>query len=306
MNKLPLVYHPTYSPPFDPKHRFPMEKFTLLFEQIKGTGLLELCDLYEPEPADPKTIGLAHCVDYIQDYRNNALSAKAIRRIGLPWTEAGMKRTFRAVGGSLLTTRLAIEHGLAAHLAGGTHHAHFNEGSGFCIFNDLVICAHFALTFPEIQSVMIIDVDVHQGDGTARMTAENPNITTVSFHCKQNFPARKATSDYDIEIEHGTADEDYLVALKSHVPYLLALHQPDFVIYDAGADVHEEDVLGLLNLTDEGIKQRDTFVLTECAERNIPVSCVIGGGYMKNRQRLAQVHSIVHQSAFNVWQEYFA
>ncbi|EAR08724.1 histone deacetylase [Reinekea blandensis] len=303
--KLPLIYHPGYSPEFDANHRFPMEKFARLYDRLENIGLLRHCELFRPEPANEATIRLAHHPDYVTGYRDNQLSAKAMRRIGLPWSEGVMRRTFLAVGGSLLSTELALERGLAAHLAGGTHHAHYQEGSGFCIFNDLAICARHALTKPGIDRVLIIDTDVHQGDGTARILDNDPDILTVSFHCRQNFPARKAHSNWDFELDHQSGDQTYLNLVHRHIPYLLDITEPDLVLYDAGADVHQDDALGLLNLTDDGIYQRDVFILSECAYRNIPVSCVIGGGYMKDRKRLAEVHSIIHQAAFDVWREYY-
>ena len=304
--KLPLVFHPAYSPAFDSSHRFPMEKFQLLHDYLDDIGLIKQCDMFEPTPADNLQVGMAHDPNYINAYRENTLSEKAMRRIGLPWSEGVKNRTFLAVGGSILTTELALERGLAAHLAGGTHHAHYDEGSGFCIFNDLAICAKLALTKPDIHRVLILDVDVHQGDGTARIFQNQPDVVTVSVHCKQNFPARKAQSDFDIEIQHTAGDDEYLATLKQHVPYLLDVMRPDFVIYDAGADTHENDALGLLNLTSEGHFERDSFVISECVERGIPVSCVIGGGYQKDRRKLAEVHGIVHRAALNVWQSHFA
>lgn len=303
--KLPLIYHPGYSPDFDPNHRFPMEKFARLHTRLEQVGLLARCELFQPTPASDEQVALAHDPEYVQHYRENRLSAKAMRRIGLPWSEGVMHRTFLAVGGSLLSTELALQRGLAAHLAGGTHHAHYAEGSGFCIFNDLAICARYALQQPQVERVLIIDTDVHQGDGTARILEGDPQVITASFHCRQNFPARKAQSDWDFELEHQCDDRTYLKLIERQIPYLLDIIEPDFVLYDAGADVHKDDALGLLNLTDDGMYQRDAFVLSECAHRNIPVSCVIGGGYMKDRVRLAEVHSIIHQAAYEVWQEYY-
>ncbi|MDX1340837.1 MAG: histone deacetylase [Reinekea sp.] len=304
--KLPLIYHRDYSPAFDPAHRFPMEKFHLLHQHLYDIGLTKQCELFTPTLINDSLLELAHDKDYIERFKTNLLTNKEIRRIGLPWSEALVRRTRLAVGGSVLSMELALERGLSAHLAGGTHHAHRDFGSGFCIFNDLAVCALHALRRDDVERVMIIDLDVHQGDGTANILANEPNAITVSFHCKQNFPARKASSDYDIEIDRHTGDEHYLQLLKSHIPYLLELHQPDLVLYDAGSDPYEHDALGLLNISAEGLEKRDYFVLTECVQRRIPVSCVIGGGYMKDRQHLARIHSIVHQTAAKVWQECFA
>ena len=303
--KMPIVFHAGYSPHFNDDHRFPMAKFKLLYNHLQKIGVVDACELFTPIAATIEQVAMAHCKSYINAYRENTLTPAELKKIGLPWTKGVMERTFLAVGGSILCTDLAIERGIAAHLAGGTHHAHFDFGSGFCIFNDLVICARHALKKPGLDRVMIIDVDVHQGDGTARLLADEPNVVTVSIHCQQNFPTTKATSDHDIELDKKTDDKAYLKCIKTQIPYLLDIYQPDFVLYDAGVDPHKDDLLGLLCLSSEGIYQRDKFIINECAERKIPVSCVIGGGYMKDQHELAKVHSLVHQAALAVWQDHY-
>ena len=190
-----------------------------------------------------------------------------------------------------------MQHGIACHLAGGTHHAHYDHASGFCIFNDLAVIALHLLESGKAGRVLIFDCDVHQGDGTARILDGIADAVTVSLHCEQNFPTRKAHSDWDIALPKGMGDHDYLKVVNDSLGYLLALYQPDIVLYDAGVDVHRNDALGYLNLSDAGIAARDEAVFDHCLSRDIPVLGVIGGGYDKDRAALARRHGILHHSA---------
>ena len=298
---LPLVYHDDYSPPFPPEHRFPMEKFRLLYQHLVASGIATDATLHRPALCPPEVLALAHCPDYIARSLQGELAREDQRRLGLPWSEALARRTVRAVGGSLLAAELALEHGLACHLAGGTHHAHYDFPSGFCIFNDLAVISRYLLEAGRIGRVLIFDCDVHQGDGTARILADTPEAITVSLHCEKNFPARKAESDWDIPLPMGLADDGYLQVVDDALNYLLPLYQPDLVIYDAGVDVHKDDALGYLQLTDAGLARRDEAVMRHCLGRDIPVVGVIGGGYDKDRAALARRHGILHHSAARVW-----
>ena len=298
---LPLVYHDDYSPPFPPEHRFPMEKFRLLYQHLVASGIATDATLHRPALCPPEVLALAHCPDYNARYLQGELAREDQRRLGLPWSEALARRTVRAVGGSLLAAELALEHGLACHLAGGTHHAHYDFPSGFCIFNDLAVISRYLLEAGRVGRVLIFDCDVHQGDGTARILADTPEAITVSLHCEKNFPARKAESDWDIPLPMGLADDGYLQVVDDALNYLLPLYQPDLVIYDAGVDVHKDDALGYLQLTDAGLARRDEAVMRHCLGRDIPVVGVIGGGYDKDRAALARRHGILHHSAARVW-----
>jgi len=300
---LPLVYHDEYSPPFPDGHRFPMEKFRLLRDHLVASGLTCDAELRRPEPCPAEILALAHDPAYIERYCSGALSREELRRLGLPWTPALARRTLLAVGGSLLAAELALEHGLACHLAGGTHHAHYDHPSGFCIFNDLAVIARYLLASGRVGRVLVFDCDVHQGDGTARILEDTPDAITVSLHCEQNFPARKAKSDWDIGLPRGMGDADYLKVVDDALNYLLPLYQPDIVLYDAGVDVHKDDALGYLQLSDAGLAARDTAVLRHCLEREIPVLGVIGGGYDPDRAALARRHGILHHSAARLWRE---
>lgn len=300
---LPLVYHDEYSPPFPDGHRFPMEKFRLLRDHLVASGLTSDAELRRPEPCPAEILALAHDPAYIERYCSGALSREELRRLGLPWTPALARRTLLAVGGSLLAAELALEHGLACHLAGGTHHAHYDHPSGFCIFNDLAVIARYLLASGRVGRVLVFDCDVHQGDGTAHILEDTPDAITVSLHCEQNFPARKARSDWDIGLPRGMGDADYLKVVDDALNYLLPLYQPDIVLYDAGVDVHRDDTLGYLELSDAGLAARDTAVLRHCLEREIPVLGVIGGGYDPDRAALARRHGILHHSAARLWRE---
>ncbi len=301
---LPLVFHDDYSPPLPPGHRFPMEKFRLLRDHLVACGMTTDQALLHPELCSPEHLALAHDRAYVERYCTGDMSREELQRLGLPWSPPLARRTVRAVGGSLLAAELALEHGLACHLAGGTHHAHFDHASGFCIFNDLAIMALSLLASGRVGRVLIFDCDVHQGDGTARILEQVPDAVTVSLHCEKNFPARKARSDWDIGLAPGLGDADYLKVVDDTLNYLLPLYQPDLVIYDAGVDVHRDDALGLLNLTDEGLAMRDSAVIEHCLGRDIPVVGVIGGGYDKDRALLARRHAQLHLSAAEAWQRY--
>ncbi|MBD1553516.1 histone deacetylase [Pseudomonas typographi] len=299
---LPLIYHEDYSPDFPPEHRFPMDKFRLLHDHLVDSNVVRSADLLRPALCPPAILALAHAPDYIERYLAGELSRDDQRRLGLPWSEAVARRTVRAVGGSILAAEQALQHGMACHLAGGTHHAHYDHPAGFCIFNDLAVISRYFLECGRVGRVLIFDCDVHQGDGTARILEDTPDAITVSLHCESNFPARKANSDWDIALPRGMGDVAYLQVVEQALDYLLPLYQPDLVLYDAGVDVHQDDALGYLKLTDAGVAARDETVLRRCLVRGIPIMAVIGGGYSKDRQALARRHGILHHTAKKVWE----
>lgn len=298
---LPLIYHEDYSPPFPAGHRFPMAKFRLLKEQLLASGITCEEQLLRPAICPPEILAHAHCPAYIERFMNGTLSREEQRRLGLPWSEALARRTVRAVGGSLLAAEQALEHGIACHLAGGTHHAHYDFPSGFCVFNDAAIVSRYLLSSQRVAQVLIVDCDVHQGDGTARLLADTPQAFTLSLHCAKNFPARKAQSDWDIELPNGMGDDEYLRILGNALDVLLPRLQPDLVLYIAGVDVHADDALGYLQLSDAGIAARDRLVLECCLERDIPVTGLLGGGYDPDPARVAARHALLHNSAAELW-----
>lgn len=281
-----------------------MPKFKLLRDLLVKDGIIHEQQIYQPGQPPQEWIGLVHESAYIAAYCQGHMDEKSQRRIGLPWSDGLVKRTCTAVGGTILTAKLALSYGLACNTAGGTHHAFPSYGSGFCIFNDMAIAVRLLQSQQLVKKVLIVDLDVHQGDGTAWIFKDDASVFTFSMHCDANFPGRKQTSDLDIPLAAGTGDSIYLRKLSAHLPGLLAQIKPDLVIYDAGADPHRDDRLGKLALTDTGLYQRDRFVLESCARQRYPVACVIGGGYGKDMNALIYRHSYLHRAAREVYQRY--
>ncbi|GBO55129.1 deacetylases, including yeast histone deacetylase and acetoin utilization protein [Pseudanabaena sp. lw0831] len=301
---LPLIYHPNYVAPIANTNRFPMEKFRLLYEMLIVDGVARPEQFFTPELPDLDEIALVHDREYVDAYWTGNLDHKAQRRIGLPWSPELAYRTRIAVGGTLLTARLALAHGLACNTAGGTHHAFPSYGSGFCIFNDLAIASRVLLKEGKVKKILIVDLDVHQGDGTALIFQDEPNVFTFSMHCQINFPSIKQISDRDVPLREGMEDDEYLRTLAAYLPDLLTEFQPDLVLYDAGVDPHIGDRLGKLALTDAGIFRRDMQVLSTCVSQGFPVGCVIGGGYCEDMRSLVYRHSLLHRVASDVYRQY--
>lgn len=298
---IPLITHPLYSYDFPGKHRFPMEKFGLLADYCVKQGWLRTENRFRPGKAKLELLQLAHSPDYLHRFIHNLQSPKEQRRMGLPWSEGLQRRTLISPNGTFLTAQLALKHGIACHLAGGTHHAHYDFASGFCILNDLAITAKALLAQQKVNKVLIFDCDVHQGDGTARILENEPQAISCSIHCEKNFPARKARSDYDIELSANMTDDEYLAIVKTTLENIIAKESPDFIIYDAGVDIYSKDPLGLLDVSEQGIYERDIIVLRLCKSHGIPVATVIGGGYDDDRIALGLRHSLVVEAAFAVF-----
>ncbi|MDJ0531618.1 MAG: histone deacetylase [Xenococcaceae cyanobacterium MO_207.B15] len=295
-----IVYHEDYVAPLPDNHRFPMAKFALLRDLLLKDGIVKPKDIYTPELPSPEDIGLVHNSDYIKGYCEGTLEYRVQRRIGLPWSEALARRTCIAVGGTILTAQLALQQGCACNTAGGTHHAFPNYGSGFCIFNDIAIACKVLLEKGLVKKILIVDLDVHQGDGTAYIFQDDSRVFTFSMHCEANFPGKKQQSDFDIPLPVGMDDDGYLQILAKHLPDLLSQVKPDLVFYDAGIDTHVGDRLGKLSLTDWGIYRRERMVLSTCLAAGYPVATVIGGGYSKNMSSLVYLHSLLYRAAKEV------
>jgi acetoin utilization deacetylase AcuC-like enzyme len=301
---LPIVYHPDYVSPLPAGHRFPMPKFGLLYETLIANDIAHPCQFHAPVLPPQEWIQLVHTPDYVEAYYRGTLEPKAQRRIGLPWSSALVNRTCIAVGGTILTAQLALETGLACNTAGGTHHAFPSYGSGFCIFNDLAIAARVLLELQQVQSILIVDLDVHQGDGTAFIFQNEPRVFTFSMHCEVNFPGTKQISNVDVPLPEGMEDDEYLQTLSTYLPDLLIEVKPDLVLYDAGVDVHISDRLGKLALSDRGIFCREMQVLQTCVSQGYPVACVIGGGYGDDMNALVYRHSLIHRVASDIFRQY--
>jgi len=296
-----LVSHPDYDIPLPDGHRFPATKFSRLFSRLNADGIAGQFVPLQPEPVNPMALSLTQDAGYIDAIANGTLDRESQRVLGLIWSQVLANRSFLAVNGTLLAARQALSHGMACHAAGGTHHAHHAHGAGFCVFNDLAYTAARLCADGAVQRVLILDCDVHQGDGTARILEQHPDIFTCSVHCRANYPARKATSDLDVEIDKGADDSGYLAILEDTLARLdLLCPDPDLVLYDAGVDIHEGDRLGLLNVTYDGIRARDLMVLQHFRGRSVPVATVIGGGYGTDLDEVAYRHSLVFHAALSV------
>lgn len=301
---LPIVYHPHYVAPLPPGHRFPMAKFQRLYEQLLADGVAHLQQFHEPELPPLDWIEQVHTPEYVRDYCEGTLDPRAQRRIGLPWSPALVNRTCIAVSGTILTANLALKQGLACNTAGGTHHAFPSYGSGFCIFNDMAIAAKLLLDQRRVEKILIVDLDVHQGDGTAFIFQDDPRVFTFSMHCEVNFPGTKQSSDLDVPLPVGMEDDAYLQTLANYLPDLLSEVKPDLVFYDAGVDVHVGDRLGKLALSDRGLLCREMQVLSTCLSQGHAVACVIGGGYADDFDALVYRHSVLHRAASEVYRQY--
>ncbi|MBD3275133.1 MAG: histone deacetylase [Candidatus Marinimicrobia bacterium] len=300
---LPVVYHTNYVTPLPPEHRFPMPKFGVIYDIIRRDGFRDAVQFFEPEVPPDEWITLVHSRQYYDSLMDGTLSRKAVRKIGLPLSRELMLRTRTAVGGTILTAKLALEYGLACNTAGGTHHAFPEYGSGFCLLNDLAVTARVIQEEGLATNIMIIDLDVHQGDGTAAAFENFPSIYTFSMHCEANFPFVKVRSDLDVALEKGMHNAEYLDILNRYIPEIFEQFTPDLVLYDAGVDTHKEDRLGKLNLTDSGLRRRDELVIESCIQHQVPVACVIGGGY-DEVFTLSQRHTILHRTASELFAKY--
>ena len=296
-----MVYHPDYSVPLPEGHRFPMKKFRLLHSHLTQSLGLSRVSTHQPQKPPLNWIELVHDPNFVHDYLFGVLDHQTQRRIGLPWSDALMTRTMTAVGGTILTARLALEYGIGLNTAGGTHHAFPGYGSGFCIFNDLAIATRLLQQERRIKTALILDLDVHQGDGTAFIFSEDPSVYTCSIHCEKNFPGQKRNSDLDVGLKVGVEDSEYLSVLDETLQRVFNSFSPDLVLYNAGVDPHRDDLLGKMSLTNQGIFQRDLKVFQYCKAANIPVASVIGGGYGKDLMALIKRHGLLFHAAAHVY-----
>ena len=279
-----------YTFPLPEGHRFPVAKYAMLRDRVVAEGIVAADRVFDPDAATDEDLLLVHTAEYVQRFNDGRLDAAELRRIGFPWSPELVERSRRAVGGTLEASRHALRHGMAMNLAGGTHHAFADHGEGFCVYNDVAIAIRSLQRDNVISRAAVVDLDVHQGNGTHAILVGDPDVYTFSMHGGKNYPFHKVPGTLDIELPDHTGDEAYLEALTSALPRVLADAAPDIVFYIAGADPHEGDALGRLAMTFEGLVQRDNFVLTQCREVGIPVAVVIGGGYGRNVEDTVQVH----------------
>ncbi len=290
---LSVVNHEDYFAKIGDDHKFPIDKFGEIANYLKKKKIVE--KFYKPYACSDETLKRVHSEGYIKHIKDKTLDQRAVKKIGFPLVDSVVRRSLVATGGTVLAAKLAIKNGVACNTAGGSHHANFDSGAGYCVFNDVAVAAQYLLDRGLAGRILIIDLDVHQGNGSADIFKGNNNVFTFSMHSKSNYPAKKSISDCDVELENDTEDKEYLRILKF---YLSQLNEEnfDFVFYVAGVDIHFNDRLGKLKISDEGIKKRDEIVTENFFSKGIPLCGVLGGGYNKDFNKLVELHSILHQS----------
>ena len=284
-------YHDHFVLPLPEGHRFPMSKYSLLRDKLVADASLMDVQLLESDPASDEQILRVHTPEYLEKVKQGTLSEKEIRRLGFPWSPQLLERSRRSVGGTIAACRAALQEGIAANLAGGTHHAHPDYGSGYCVFNDAAVAARAMQAEDRARRILIVDCDVHQGDGTAAIFAGDPSVYTFSIHGAKNFPFHKKESDLDLALPDGTGDTAYLEALKAGLDKSLQSPPFDLAIFLAGADAYGDDRLGRLNLSKAGLCQRDRLVFERCRQAGVPVAVAMAGGYARQIEDTVEIHA---------------
>ena len=290
---LPVVNHEDYFAKIGDDHKFPINKFGELANYLIKNKIVK--KFHKPYPCSEETLKRAHSEKYIKDIKNKTLDENGVKKIGFPLVDSVVQRSLVATGGTVLAAKLAISNRLACNTAGGSHHATFDSGAGYCVFNDVAVAAQYLLDRGLAKKILIVDLDVHQGNGNSDIFKNNKSVFTFSMHSKSNYPAKKSISDLDVELVDNIEDLEYINSLKSCLGQLNK-EKFDFVFYIAGVDVHFNDRLGKLKISDEGIKTRDEIVIENFFSKNIPLCGVLGGGYNKDFNKLVELHSYLHQS----------
>ena len=293
MPSLPIVNHKDYFAKIGDDHKFPIKKFGELANYLIKNKIVN--NFHKPYPCSEETLRRVHSENYIKNIKNKTLDKNGVKKIGFPLVDSVVQRSFTATGGTVLASKLAIKNGLACNTAGGSHHANFEGGAGYCIFNDVAVAAQYLLDRGLAGRILIVDLDVHQGNGNSDIFKNNRNVFTFSMHSKSNYPAKKSISDLDVELDDNMEDKQYIKLLKL---YLNQLNKEnfDYIFYIAGVDIHFNDRLGKLKISDEGIKERDEIVTQNFFSRGIPLCGVLGGGYNKDFNKLVELHSFLHKS----------
>lgn len=292
---LPIINHPDYVAQIGDDHRFPIKKFGELIKLLRKKNIATTYNTFEPNEVSVTTLLNVHTEEYINKINNLSLDKDEIRKLGFPLVKSVRRRSFVATGGTVLASKLAVKHKLACNTAGGSHHAFSNQGNGYCVFNDVAVATSYLKKKYKYKKILILDLDVHQGDGTAKIFESDDSVFTVSIHSKKNYPSKKQKSNIDIELEDGIKDEEYLNVVNQLLKKI-GDFQFDFVFYVAGVDVHFEDRLGKLNITETGIRKREELVINNFFKKNIPLCGVLGGGYNHNFEQLVNLHSILHET----------
>lgn len=298
---LKIAYHSIYKHPLPEGHRFPMAKYDLLPRQLLHEGTSEANDFFTPDRPNDEDILRVHDHDYYSRLTQLQLNAKEVRRIGFPLSQELVDREVIIAQGTITGCEYALENGIAMNIAGGTHHAYTDKGEAFCLLNDQAIGARYLQKNGNAKKILIVDLDVHQGNGTAEIFADDPGVFTFSMHGRNNYPFKKEQSDLDIALEDRTGDQGYLERLYEILPQLIKEQRPDFIFYLCGVDVVASDKLGKLGLTLEGCRKRDEFVLETCYREGIPVQCSMGGGYSPDIKTIVEAHANTFRLARNIY-----
>ena len=298
---LKIAFHALYRHPLPEGHRFPMIKYELLPRQLIYEGTCSAENFFSPDVTSDQNVLRAHNEVYLNNLKNNELSPKAVRKIGFPWSSELVERELRIAQGTIEGSLIALESGIAMNIAGGTHHAYSDRGEAFCMLNDQAIAAHYLLDKGHAKKILILDLDVHQGNGTAQIFQDNPQVFTFSMHGKANYPYHKEQSDLDVHLEKGVEDVQYLAVLDFYLDHLYRIVQPDFVFYLAGVDILGTDKLGTLAVSLAGCRQRDEKVLRWCRHHNIPVQCSMGGGYSPEIRIILDAHANTYRLAHQIF-----
>ncbi len=296
-----IAFDPIFAHPLPEGHRFPMVKYELIPLQLRHEGIASEENFFYPDILQQEWVELTHEPEYVHRMKALELSEREMRKIGFPLSRQLVEREFRICQGTLQCAEWALQHGIALNVAGGTHHAYADHGEGFCLLNDFAIAANVLLNRKRVDQVLIIDLDVHQGNGTAALFQNRPEVFTFSMHGRDNYPLHKEKSDLDIELRQFATDTEYLALLTDHLPELLDLVKPDLVFYLSGVDVLETDKLGKLSLSKRGCAQRDEFVFRELYRRNIPVAVAMGGGYSPRIADIVEAHVQTFRAAQNIF-----
>jgi acetoin utilization deacetylase AcuC-like enzyme len=271
-------------------HIFPIEKYELLKEQLLYRNVVRKESFFEPPVCPDEIVHLTHSKEYTYRLKNNLLSTTEIRRIGFPFSETLVKRCYTSTMGTVLCAKIAMDIGISFNIAGGTHHSFFDKGEGFCLLNDIAVAANWLLHQKKVKKILVVDLDVHQGNGTAKIFYNNDNVFTFSMHSQDNYPLKKEKSNLDIGLKAHTNDDTYLNLLRTVLPKLLDTQKPNIIFYQSGVDVLETDLLGKLSLTIKGCKERDCIVFEQAQKRNIPIVVTMGGGYSKKLSDTVDAH----------------
>ena len=298
---IPVAFDPIYILPLPENHRFPMEKYELLHRQLIHEGTCEPEDFFSPTKIDNDSVTAIHQKVYVERLKGLKLNKAEIRKIGFPISQQLIDREFIIAGGTLSGSLKALEYGIAFNIAGGTHHAFSSHGEAFCLLNDQAIAAQYLLEKELVKKILIIDLDVHQGNGTAEIFQKEDRVFTFSMHGKKNYPFKKEQSDLDIALEDKTNDKIYIEILREALPKLLKSVKPDFIFYLSGVDVLESDRLGRLSISIKGCEVRDQMVLKYCHDENIPVQCSMGGGYSKDIKLIIEAHANTYRVAQKIY-----